>query len=255
MSRQTHIWSFLRLWQWLFFEFCAYVCFLDLLDCQSWGMQQEALRFLRERMASHRARGPRGPRDKQPERNSRCHLKKSWRNASTLCWWVANAWLRAASGKSKSATIERNKECGICWKCARPRDKLIVVPGTQSCCEKIHKSSFMLRLTAALGSLLPVRERMIRGSQVCLQLSKRCLYSLLLYLSTYTSTYKSLMYQSFTNERRLRCQKYPWILGKRQCRLGHMLHHLCCLIFYLVKCRCLKLVLVSLLKVITLLFL
>lgn len=115
------------------------------------------------------------------------------------------------------------------------------MPGTQSCCGKIHKSSFMLRLSAALGSLLPVRERMIRGSQVCLQLSKRCLYSSLLYLSTYISTYitTTLMYQSFTNERRLSCQKYPWILGKRQCRLGHMLHHLRCLILYLVKYRCL----------------
>lgn len=156
--------------------------------------------------------------------------------------------------KNKSATVERNKECGICWKCARPRDKLIVVPGTQSCCGKIHKSSFMLRLTAALGLLLPVRERMIRGSQVCLQLRKSCLYSLLLYLSTYTSTYKSLMYQCFTNERRLSCQKYPWVLGKRQRRLGHMLHHIRCLMLYLVKYRCLKF-LISLLKVITLLFL
>lgn len=27
---------------------------------------------------------------------------------------------------------EKSEECGACWKCARPQDELIAVPGTQS---------------------------------------------------------------------------------------------------------------------------
>lgn len=50
-------------------------------------------------------------------------------------------------------TAVRNKEFGICRKCARPHEKLIAAPGTQCHRGKIHKRSFMLELTAALGSL------------------------------------------------------------------------------------------------------
>lgn len=60
------------------------------------------------------------------------------------------------SGHMSAFTQKQNaqgKEFGICWKCARPQDKLITVPGTQCHCRKIHKRSFILELTAALGSL------------------------------------------------------------------------------------------------------
>lgn len=61
---------------------------------------------------------------------------------------------------------QRNKECGICWKCARPQDKLIAVPGTQCPCGKIHKRSFIFELTAAWGLLFGGRHvhNLIRGA-------------------------------------------------------------------------------------------
>lgn len=78
---------------------------------------------------------------------------------------------------STGQTIHRNKEFGICWKCARPQDKLIAVPGTQCHCGKIHKSSFMLGLTAVLGSLHGLLEEEGRGeegSQIYLHFNKGC---------------------------------------------------------------------------------
>lgn len=49
--------------------------------------------------------------------------------------------------------IQQNKEFRVRLKCARPQDKLIAVPGTQCHRGKIHKGSFILGLSAALGSV------------------------------------------------------------------------------------------------------
>ena len=116
-------------------------------------MQQEAWRHPRGRRGRRqRRRPPRAPRAKPRESNSQCHLKKSWSSASAPCWWVSAVSCRGEEGWQK-ATVDRNKEFRICWKCTRPQDKLIAVPGTQCHCGKIHKRSFMLELTAALGWL------------------------------------------------------------------------------------------------------
>lgn len=76
-------------------------------------------------------------------------------------------------GKTRSQTIQRNKEFRICLKCARPQDKLIAVPGTQCHCGKIHKGSFILGLTAALGSVNSLLAGDDGKSQV-LQFIKKC---------------------------------------------------------------------------------
>lgn len=55
--------------------------------------------------------------------------------------------------KHTMRTKQPNKEFRICLKCARRQDELIAVPGTQRHCGKIHKGSFILGLTAALGSV------------------------------------------------------------------------------------------------------
>ena len=90
----------------------------------------------------------------------------TWSRAgATLQHRAGESRLSAAAEKksSRRQMVDRNKEFRICWKCARPQDKLIAVPGTQCHCGKIHKRSFMLELTAALGSLHGLLEEEWRG--------------------------------------------------------------------------------------------
>lgn len=102
------------------------VCFLDGLDWHTWETPQVTWRHLRGR----RARPPRAAREDKP--NFRCPQRQSWSCGLTPCWW---------------------EECGICWKCASPQNRLITEAGTQCRHRNTQKRAFMLQLTAALCSM------------------------------------------------------------------------------------------------------